>query len=338
MNKLFAIIKYLEKKDLLAVVFIILIVLALSLFNGSKKTDNPLSGQLQEKENSLASSPQISNNFYLIPQSADQFYPFRDWSVVMPNISAKAAIVTTGNGNKILFANNIQTRRPIASLTKLCTALVVADNLNFDDKVIISKKAIEQDGNEGSFVIGEKVKIKDLVASMLIASSNDAAYALAEFLSSQKENNLATSTIDLEPFIDLMNKKASELGLHDTHFSSVTGLEDDGNYSTAYDISLLIDAVYKNPKINVYADKPRYSFESDEPVIKHNISNTNKLFDVLQGILLSKTGYTDGAGQSLGMIYQLSNGQKISIVVLGSDDRFKDARTLIDWTQKAYRF
>ena len=230
-------------------------------------------------------------------------------------------------------------RRPIASLTKLATSLVVADNLNFEDAVTVSKKATEQDGDEGYFVVGEKIKVKDLVASMLIASSNDAAYALAEFLSStKKENNSATSTINLEPFINLMNKKITELGLRDTYFSSVTGLEDDGNYSTAYDVSLLIEAVYKNTKINVYVDKPRYSFKSDGPVIQHNLSNTNKLFEVLQGILASKTGYTDGAGQSLGMIYKLSNGQKIIVVILGSDDRFKDAQTLIDWTQSAYRF
>lgn len=337
MNKLFSIIRYLKEKDLLSVVFIVLIILAIVFFNGEKKTDNPLAGQLQE--NSAASSPQISNNFYLIPQSADQFYPFRDWSVALSDISAKAATVTTENGNKILFSNNVRVHRPIASLTKLGTALVVADNLNFEDVATVSKKAIEQDGDEGYFVVGEKIKVKDLVASMLIASSNDAAYALAEFLSSKKEeNNSATSTISLEPFTNLMNKKALELGLHDTRFSSVTGLEDDENYSTAYDVSLLIEAVYKNPKINIYADKPRYSFKSDEPVIQHNLSNTNKLFEVLQGILASKTGYTDGAGQSLGMVYKLPNGQKIIVVVLGSDDRFKDAQTLIDWTQDAYRF
>ncbi|MEK7120260.1 MAG: hypothetical protein AAB824_01840, partial [Patescibacteria group bacterium] len=221
MNKLFSIIRYLKEKDLSVVVFIVLIILAIVFFNGSKKNDNPLYGKLQE--NSAASSPQISNNFYLIPQSADQFYPLRDWSVALPDISAKAAIVTSEEGNKILFTNNIQARRPIASLTKLATSLVVADNLNFEDVVIISKKAVEQDGDEGSFVVGEKIKIKDLVASMLIASSNDAAYALAEFLSSKKEENnlVATSTINLEPFINLMNRKAVELGLRDTHFSSV---------------------------------------------------------------------------------------------------------------------
>ncbi len=338
MNKLFSIIRYLKEKDLSVVVFIVLIILAIVFFNGSKKNDNPLYGKLQE--NSAASSPQISNNFYLIPQSADQFYPLRDWSVALPDISAKAAIVTSEEGNKILFTNNIQARRPIASLTKLATSLVVADNLNFEDVVIISKKAVEQDGDEGSFVVGEKIKIKDLVASMLIASSNDAAYALAEFLSSKKEENnlVATSTINLEPFINLMNRKAVELGLRDTHFSSVTGLEDDENYSTAYDVSLLIEAVYKNPSVNIYVDKPRYSFKSDGPVVQHNLSNTNKLFEILQGILASKTGYTDGAGQSLGMIYKLPDGQKIIVVVLGSDDRFKDAQTLIDWTQNAYRF
>ena len=210
---------------------------------------------------------------------------------------------------------------------------------NFEDVATISKRAIEQDGDEGYFVVGEKIKVKDLVASMLIASSNDAAYALSEFLSSkQEENNSSTSTANLEPVINLMNKKALELGLHDTRFSSVTGLEDDGNYSTAYDVSLLIETVYKNPQINIYVDKPRYSFKSDEPVVQHNLSNTNKLFEVLQGILASKTGYTDGAGQSLGMVYKLTGGQKIIVVVLGSDDRFKDAQTLIDWTQKAYKF
>src|SRR3989339_182171 len=199
MNKLSSIIKYLKENDLLAVIFIVLIVLALTFFNGTKNSENPLAGQLQE--NNLASSPQISNNFYLIPQSANQFYPFRDWSVVLPNISAKAAIVSSESGNKVLFASNIQTHRPIASLTKLGTALVVADNLNFEDVITVSKNAIEQDGDESYFVVGEKIKVKDLVASMLIASSNDAAYALAEFLSSK--NDPATSTINLESFLNL---------------------------------------------------------------------------------------------------------------------------------------
>ena len=177
----------------------------------------------------------------------------------------------------------------------------------------------------------EKITVENLMYGLLMNSANDAAFSFTA-LASPKD------TKKVMPFINLMNKKALELGLHDTRFSSVTGLEDDGNYSTAYDVSLLIETVYKNPQINIYVDKPRYSFKSDEPVVQHNLSNTNKLFEVLQGILASKTGYTDGAGQSLGMVYKLTGGQKIIVVVLGSDDRFKDAQTLIDWTQKAYKF
>lgn len=290
---------------------------------------------------SLVPTPSVrgSGNAYLLPSNSTNNYPMRNWSAIPPTISAQAAMVTSENEDIVYYAKNIQEQRPIASITKLMNALVVAEKLNFNDVVTMSQQAIDQTGDEGHFAVGEEVRVKDLVASMLVASSNDAAYALAQYTTDKITNqNASLSPSSLQPFFDAMNAKAAQLGLSNTHFASATGLEDENNYSTAQELGILIKTVRANPLLAPYIDLPDFSFTSVNPPVSHHVVNTNKLFGALDGILATKTGYTDLAGQSLDMIYELPGGQRIIVVVLGSADRFGDAKKLIQWVEDAYRF
>ncbi|MCK5084454.1 MAG: D-alanyl-D-alanine carboxypeptidase [Candidatus Pacebacteria bacterium] len=244
------------------------------------------------------------------------------------NIKAKSAVVLDVGTDTILYSKDSDEKKPIASLTKIMTALVVLDNIDLNSTVIISRNAFNTDGRKDSLTVNEKIKAEDLLKIMLVRSNNAAAVSLAEHTSG-----------NVEEFVKLMNKKAELLGLKNTNFSNPTGFDSGENYSTAYDIAQLFDYASDKPLIWEILKTQRLTLFSIDGKIKHEIKNTNLLLGRLKNITGGKTGLTDEAGQCLVLVVgdPIDNHQIIS-VVLNAEDRFLETEKLVRWVFESYRW
>ncbi len=243
-------------------------------------------------------------------------------------ITAKSAIIVFLNREtakeNILYQKNSNQKLPIASLTKIMTAIIALENLNQDQLIKISKNSVMSDGNNGGLIIDEELSVKDLLYIMLIESSNDAATALAG----------DNPEITHDKFIDLMNKKAKELGLNTTSFSDPTGL-DNNNRSSVLDLAMLGKKIIEIPLLLDIITTKEITLYSWDKKIVHNLKTTNKLFGRNLAILGGKTGYTTEAGGCMLTIFKINDNYLIG-VVLGSENREDDTEKLIDWAQNAW--
>jgi len=254
------------------------------------------------------------------------FLPIRDWNITDPEIEAKAALVFSPDKNKILYQKNINQVLPIASLTKLMTALIVLENVDLEEIAIISKEAIATYGDIGGLMVKEEISVKNLLHALLMESSNDAATALAEAVQ-QKTN---------KDFIDLMNQKAEKLRLKNTNFVDSSGY-DSGNVSTVEDIAQLVEYSFSQLIIWEIMRTPAIDLSSADGKINHHWVNTDELLNRLPNIVGGKTGYTEEAQGCLVLVIENNNKYLITIV-LGAQERFLQTERLINWVQKAYRW
>ncbi len=244
------------------------------------------------------------------------------------NIGAKSALVLDAGTDAVLYSKTPDEKMPIASLTKIMTALIILENIDLNDEVIISKNAFDTDGRKDSLAIDEKIKAEDLLKIMLIRSNNAAAVSLAEHTGGS-----------VEAFVKLMNKKAELLGLKNTNFSNPTGFDSKENYSTAYDIAQLFDYALDSPLIWETLRTQKLSLSSLDGNIKHDLKNTNLLLGRLENITGGKTGLTDEAGQCLTLVVgdPIDNHRIIS-VVLNAEDRFLETEKLVGWIFGSYEW
>jgi len=241
-------------------------------------------------------------------------------------IEAESAIsveINSQGKEKVLFKKNAREPMPIASLTKLMTAIVAWEFYDPELRVQISKEAIEQEEDNGELKIGEILTVKDLLYIMLIESSNDAAYALAQ-------------VIGVEGFQDLMNLKAKDMDLKNTYFFNSTGLDPNSenskeiNYSSAEDLVKLGKYLLKKPSILEILNKKEYPLYLKNGVLHHILSNTNELLGEIPEIIGGKTGFTERAG---GCLIEILKGRRAGTylinVILNSPARFEDMKKLI---------
>ncbi len=260
-------------------------------------------------------------NKFLPPLAESQFiYPSR-------KITADSYVVIDIRSGKILLNNNSEQIMPIASLTKLMTAMVFLEtNTPFDGEVTIEQKDHNNVAGSQTYLwVGEKMTVKDLFYTSLIGSDNDATSALAR----------STGLSD-EQFIDRMNQKARIMGLVDTNFEEETGLSAN-NKSTVIEYAKIAYQAFHNSKIIEALNETKYDFESD--LISHHIKNTNKLLaDENLSLIGAKTGFINEAGFTYACMSE-HDGHQILVVVFNSDsgqDRFDDAKALIEWAFKKY--
>lgn len=304
-----------------------------SEIDGPDDSDAPLTLKLPKVFYTEPTSfPNTSNISYAFLDRIKNpgYYPIRIWDVDLENINAASAITIEPNSQKILYHKNIFDTRPIASLSKLMTALVVLDEMPLKDEILISRTAVETFGDAGDLAAGEKITVESLLYALLVTSSNDAAIALEEYYNAFRAEEEAT-------FVAAMNRKAQELELSDTFFVEPSGLNLN-NRSTAYDLARMSDYIFQIPKIRQILSTPVIDVQSVDGILNHHLVNSNKLLGVMPDILAGKTGYTEEAGESL-VIYvkRKDNSDKYLIyLILGSDDRLKAARQLIDWVNRAY--
>ena len=247
-------------------------------------------------------------------------------------LTARAAVVWDIQKDIPLYALNEEVQLPLASLSKIMTAVLAEEELSPDALVEISDEAIRREGDSG-FHTGERFKLQDLIDLTLISSSNDGAYALAGAVLSrnQEENN----TIETVPFSAKMNQKAQEIGLGQTFFINETGLDTashvSGGYGSARDVATLLRYIVKNhPHLLEATQLSSYDTSSIEGK-NHSASNTNKAITLLPAVLGSKTGFTDLAGGNLAIVFEAGPLYPIAVVVLGStaEDRFTDVEKLV---------
>ncbi len=218
-----------------------------------------------------------------------------------------------------IFSKEAQKKLPIASLTKLMTALVVLENYELNSKIVISKNAMAQEGEQGRLTLNESLSVKDLLYISLIESSNRATYALSEVMG-------------LPEFLSAMNKKSLDLGMINTHFTDSTGLGGQ-SYSTAEDLAKLSEYLFLHyPLFNEIISLKEYNLYVNG-VLHHRLVNTNKLLGTA-GIIGGKTGWTNEARGCFMVIQKTGpNGNYFVHIVLGAEDRFLEMQKLINLVQ-----
>ncbi|MEK7638298.1 MAG: serine hydrolase [Patescibacteria group bacterium] len=265
---------------------------------------------------------------YLLPLSDPAYAPVRDTTVAGPQPDANAALVYHLESGRMLYEKNATVQVPVASLTKLLSALVVAESFDLSEVVTISSGSVRVDGQKQTLYAGERIFVTDLMSMMLVESSNDAAYALAAYAQWQG--------ID---FVAKMNQKAAELGMQDCRFTDPAGL-DDNAFCTARDVLRLVKSALKTaPQLWPLMAQSQLSVRSADGKIIHEVKSTDELLGQIPGIVGGKTGYTDGALGCLILVVKLSGKDDTLIsVVLGSRSRFADTKELVSWAQRAYRW
>ena len=244
------------------------------------------------------------------------------------SFNVESALVADSDLKKMYYAKNENEKRAIASLTKIFASVVVLEQYNLADEIIVPSSALAKASAMGDanadLRTGDSFRVFDLLSVMLIDSSNEAAYAIAE--SWPKGGNTPEEKLGL--FVAAMNEVAARAGLKDTSFSDPSGLDDSGsNYSTALDLARFVKWSERYPLISQISRSTGYQFYSLQGY-HYSFSSTDKLLGVEQGIVFGKTGFTDGAGQSIVLRVSRDYGDFI-VVLLGADDRFADSQELI---------
>ena len=243
-----------------------------------------------------------------------------------PKINSRAAIIYERNTGRILWGKDIDSKRKMASTTKIMTAIVVMENANLNEIIEVSKKAAGTPGSRLGLKTGAKITVNDLLYGLMLCSGNDAAVALAEHTGGS-----------IEGFAEMMNKKAKELGLEQTNFVTPHGLDADEHYTTARELAIITNYALKNEKIcNLVGTKTYTVTINGYP---KTISNTNELLGNLEGVYGVKTGFTNGANRCL-VTATKRGDMDIICVVLGADtkkDRTKDSVKLIEYAFKNYK-
>jgi D-alanyl-D-alanine carboxypeptidase len=265
---------------------------------------------------------------YLLPLANASYAPVRDTTAADPEVEANAALLYHLESGRELWSKNADLQVPIASLTKLLSAMVVEELFLPDELVTVASDSIRVDGTKQTLYADEQLSVRDLRAMMLVESSNDAAYALAAYARSLG--------ID---FVTKMNQKAWTLGMGDCVFTDPAGL-DDAAYCTADDLIRLVRAALRTePELWPIMATPRLTVHSVDGRLAHEVISTNELLDEMPGIIGGKTGHTDAALGCLILVVKLPGKDDTLIsIVLGSRARFTDTRTLVSWAQAAYRW
>lgn len=248
-------------------------------------------------------------------------------------IEAKAAYVYDARTKNVLYAKNEDRRLPLASLTKVMTAVVAHKLSPSYGTVTVSKEALSAEGDSG-LKPGERWKLSDLLDYSLITSSNDGMHAVALALGAMENANLTDVEI-VNDFVGKMNQTAAELDLKNTYYWNETGLDASeykgGAYGTAKDMAKLMEYVVSYHSDIVEATR---EVRAEVPSLNglYEAKNTNAIAAAIPGLIASKTGYTNAAGGNLAFVFDPELGRPIIVTILGSSEegRFRDAGILIN--------
>ncbi|WP_052085654.1 MULTISPECIES: D-alanyl-D-alanine carboxypeptidase family protein [unclassified Clostridium] len=240
------------------------------------------------------------------------------------SINARAYIALDVNSKSVLVENNSEIIMPMASTTKILTALVALKYGDLDKKIEISKRSAGIQGSTVGYSKGEKISLLELIYGLMLRSGNDAAIAIAEGISGS-----------VEEFVKVMNEYALNLGLIDTHFYSPHGLDNEEHYTTAYDMALITSEAKKSDIFNrivrsKQVDGNAYGFS-------RSYNNINKILWLMPFADGVKTGYTGQAGKCLVTSADFK-GHEIVIVVFNAPERWKETIKIFNYIEKNFEY
>lgn len=257
-----------------------------------------------------------------------------------PDVQSDAAILINSNTGKVLYEKNSNKRMYPASTTKIMTAYIALNRLDFTSEITASKTAVSiaSDSSKMGIIEGEVLTTEELLYALLVQSANDAANVLAEAVSGS-----------ISDFVNLMNQTAQDLGMSNTHFANPHGYHDDNHYTTAYDMSIIAQEAMKN---SVFAKIVSTKSVEIQPTNKYDkvrkFSTRNSLINVRSSLKLQyqyangiKTGYTDSAGQCLVGSAQRSGMDLVTVVFHAPENdperAFIDTKNLFEYAYSKYR-
>jgi D-alanyl-D-alanine carboxypeptidase (penicillin-binding protein 5/6) len=243
----------------------------------------------------------------------------------LPDVTMQEGAVVDGDG-RVLWARSPDVRRPMASITKIMTAVVALEHTSLSDVVTVPRDAVAVGQSSAGLVAGEKLTMFELLEAMLVKSGNDAAVTIADQVGGTQAG-----------FVAMMNAKATQLGLADTHYANPHGLDAPGHYTTADNLAVLARYAMTKP---VFRDIVRQSTVTiGQGKRRTTLHTTDELLGVYQGMMGVKTGNTNGAGYSVVSAAQ-RQGVALYAIVLGTKSdrqRFLDSKALLDWGFGHYR-
>ncbi|TFB23930.1 D-alanyl-D-alanine carboxypeptidase [Filobacillus milosensis] len=233
-----------------------------------------------------------------------------------PGVSASNAVVLDMDTNEILFEKQAHESRNIASITKIMTAIVALEHGELDDQVLITPNAAHKEGSSIYTKAGDIYSLEDLIYGLLLRSGNDAATAIAEHIAGSEKG-----------FAFLMNQKARWIGMNDSSFQNPHGLDEEGHYSSAYDMALLTSYAMNTNKTfrKMFGTKKHLSENID-----YHWFNKNKLLMTNEYCTGGKTGFTKSAGRTLVTTAEL-DGKRVVVVTLNASSDWSDHRALYDY-------
>lgn len=237
------------------------------------------------------------------------------------SLSAHSAVLISADTSAVLYEKDAHLQLSMASTTKIMTALLTLEEAerSGDPAVKITEEMVAVEGSSMGLMPGDEITLTNLAAGMLLASGNDAANTAALYLNGS-----------LEEFAGRMNKRAGEIGMTETNFVTPSGLDDDGHYSTAYDMALLAREALKNPEFRRLCSIGTYQVEFKEPEKKVSYTNHNKLLRLYEGCIGVKTGFTKKSGRCLVSAAE-RDGVTLIAVTLNAPDDWNDHMALLDY-------
>lgn len=207
---------------------------------------------------------------------------------IMPDISAECAIVVEMDTGRIIAGKNACRRTSMASTTKIMTSLLLCESGRLDEEITVTAEMVAVEGSSMGLLAGDRVHLRDLLFGMMLASGNDAANVTAITLGGS-----------IEGFADMMNRKAAEIGMTDSHFVTPSGLDDEHHYTTACDMARLAVYAMKNEEFAAAAGSKSATLEYGNPPYRRTLTNHNRLLGSYDGASGIKTGFTKKSGRCL---------------------------------------
>ncbi|MEI2665099.1 D-alanyl-D-alanine carboxypeptidase family protein [Rossellomorea sp. LJF3] len=256
------------------------------------------------------------------------FVSVSDKVLAAPSVSAQKAILMDQETGRILYEKDAHTQSRIASITKIMTAILAVESGKMDKEVTVSSNAAGTEGSSLYLKAGEKIKLEDLVYGLMLRSGNDGAVAIAEFVGGS-----------LDGFVYMMNEKAKEIGMENTHFSNPHGLDDhEDHYSTAYDMAVLARYSMENDRYKEIAGTKVHTAPNPDEKWDRKWKNKNRLLTELYKYSTGgKTGYTKLAKRTL-VSTASKDGENLIAVTLNGPDDWNDHIGMFEYGFKHYDY
>ncbi|MBR1890853.1 MAG: D-alanyl-D-alanine carboxypeptidase [Clostridia bacterium] len=250
---------------------------------------------------------------------------FREETAYAMTSSARGCAVVESSSKRVLFSQNKDKRMPMASTTKIMTAITAIENCeNLDEKFVVSKKAVGVPGTSLYLREGDEYSTRDLLYALMLISGNDASVAIAE--------HVAGSTSE---FVTKMNDLSKKIGVKNTHFANTHGLDADGHYTTAYDLAVITSYALENPVFREIVSTKNMKITNGQGDCRF-LKNKNKLLFTLDGCIGVKTGFTDDAGRCLVSAID-KDGMIVVCVVLNCGPMFQESEALLRECAENYK-